>query len=1197
MNKEINYNAMLANLLSKISQDLVTFLNENLPKITEDYWKNAVFNKLTYNQIKFVKENNINKLKELDLAALLSVFDKNWQDLCFTLNLKSSDITFLKEMRLIRNRWAHSRIDGFENDLVYRDIDTIKRFAQLIKANETTLNEIESQKKKVLQLEASAIETVEKIYTEPIPEDEAKVSSNKSKIEKGSMVSLKGSPEISGAVTEIVFGGNEVLYKVFFPDGFKELFESQIELKQKKENEPSILELEKLHAILTAKQLTKPSSSSLYSLQAAKIDFVPYQFRPVMKFIKADRPRLLIADGVGVGKTIEAGLILKELQARRDLESILIICPKPLVTEKKWLNEMKRFDQRFLQLDGKGLRYCLEEFDKEGDWPIEFQKTIIPYSIFDEELLAGNDKGKKSAKPCLTSLDPAPRFDLVIVDEAHHIRNSDTIRHKTVKFFCDNAEAVIFLTATPIQLGNNDLYTLLNTLRPDLVIDTESFKLMSEPNPFINEAIDALRTKQSDLKDAVLKAMEKAKKTLWGEKFLKGNPEVNFIEETLSQNQITNEDRVILIDKLEKLHTFASIINRTRRRDIDNFAIRKPETIICELLPRQRQLHDQILELYTEVYLQLYDSRILKLIMTTIRRQVSSSVFGLVPLLDEILRRHFEELNQVELLDADEPLVDIAPELEKKINEIKLLAESIEKEDKKFDSLLKVIEEKEKLPNRKMIVFSTFRHTLHYLHKRLISAGKRVGLIHGGTLDEERLNFRNRFELAENSPESLDILLFSEVGCEGLDYQFCDCLVNYDLPWNPMRIEQRIGRIDRKGQKNDTIGIFNLITGDTIDEDIYSRCLLRIGIFNESIGGNEEILGELAEEIYNIADKFEMSALDRQSKLEQLTDNKIRLIKEQQELEKKQFELFGVNLSNLQVKKEIDAATNFWLSPAAIENLVKKYFEKLGSPENEFFNQNEPIKKIKLNKTTRIKLLEDFKKLNMKRNTVGKNWEKLLKNAPTSLKLTFDNFSAARNPKVEFINFTHPLVVQASNSFKDMPKQKVFVETSTKELPAGKYPFSIYAWNFKGIRENTEIRFFTPEKSNNDLIQRFVKSGFNGSKNEELKLNFENDWKKIEKNHYINWRQTRQEHKNYVQQVASFKKTSLDQSHAARITLLQEQYEKNPNEKIKKMRASQIASANYDYNKRLQEIEIKAERADIITNHLINGILIVKEEA
>jgi hypothetical protein len=110
-------------------------------------------------------------------------------------------------------------------------------------------------------------------------------------------------------------------------------------------------------------------------------------------------------------------------------------------------------------------------------------------------------------------------------------------------------------------------------------------------------------------------------------------------------------------------------------------------------------------------------------------------------------------------------------------------------------------------------------------------------------------------------------------------------------------------------------------------------------------------------------------------------------------------------------------------------------------------------------------------------------------------------------------------------------------------------------------------------------------------------LNFENDWKKIEKNHYINWRQTRQEHKNYVQQVASFKKTSLDQSHAARITLLQEQYEKNPNEKIKKMRASQIASANYDYNKRLQEIEIKAERADIITNHLINGILIVKEEA
>ena len=93
----------------------------------------------------------------------------------------------------------------------------------------------------------------------------------------------------------------------------------------------------------------------------ARIDFIPYQYRPVLKFIKSDRPRLLIADSVGVGKTIEAGLILRELQARGDIRSVLIICPRPLVAEEKWQREMKRFDEDFTHLDGKTLRYCINE--------------------------------------------------------------------------------------------------------------------------------------------------------------------------------------------------------------------------------------------------------------------------------------------------------------------------------------------------------------------------------------------------------------------------------------------------------------------------------------------------------------------------------------------------------------------------------------------------------------------------------------------------------------------------------------------------------------------------------------------------------------------------------------------------------------------------------------------------------------------
>src|SRR5207248_11560561 len=123
------------------------------------------------------------------------------------------------------------------------------------------------------------------------------------------------------------------------------------------------------HAYMTALQLNHPSLTTLYSLNAARVNFVPYQFRPVLKFIHADRPRLLIADEVGVGKTIEAGLILRELQARRDIHSVLIICPRPLVTERKWQLEMKRFDEDFAHLDGATLRHCLKETDLNGEWP------------------------------------------------------------------------------------------------------------------------------------------------------------------------------------------------------------------------------------------------------------------------------------------------------------------------------------------------------------------------------------------------------------------------------------------------------------------------------------------------------------------------------------------------------------------------------------------------------------------------------------------------------------------------------------------------------------------------------------------------------------------------------------------------------------------------------------------------------------
>jgi len=183
----------------------------------------------------------------------------------------------------------------------------------------------------------------------------------------GDLVRLASDPSKTGAIIERTAEHPEGRYTVFVDGARRQFYTSQLlPLEEPAEGAPRIETADVFHARLTAAQITHPGVSSLFSLNAARIDFIPYQFRPVLKFMRADRPRLLIADSVGVGKTIEAGLILRELQARGDVRTVLIICPRPLVAERKWEAEMRRFDERFVPLDGPALRICIDEMDLEG---------------------------------------------------------------------------------------------------------------------------------------------------------------------------------------------------------------------------------------------------------------------------------------------------------------------------------------------------------------------------------------------------------------------------------------------------------------------------------------------------------------------------------------------------------------------------------------------------------------------------------------------------------------------------------------------------------------------------------------------------------------------------------------------------------------------------------------------------------------
>ena len=268
----------------------------------------------------------------------------------------------------------------------------------------------------------------------------------------------------------------------------------------------------------------------------------------------------------------------------------------------------------------------------------------------------------------------------MIVDEAHHIRNQETYAHRAVRFFCDHAEAAMFLTATPIQLGSHDLFVLLNTLRPDLILDQESFEHMAEPNPFINQAVNHVRSQEPDWTARAAEALEQAASTDWGRAILHRNPEFNQIRERVSawrdsgqqvikssvatqkllreaspawnssaaEKSADDEERIQLITDIEALHTFSGIINRTRRRDIGEFTVRKPETVSVEFTAEQKRLHDDLLLAQAEIFSRLHSDISVNFMMTTIRRQAASCLFGLAPFLEDILNRHIDELEWTE---------------------------------------------------------------------------------------------------------------------------------------------------------------------------------------------------------------------------------------------------------------------------------------------------------------------------------------------------------------------------------------------------------------------------------------------------------------------------------------------------------------------------------------------------------------------
>jgi superfamily II DNA or RNA helicase len=793
----------------------------------------------------------------------------------------------------------------------------------------------------------------------------------------------------------------------------------------------------------------------LYSMEASYTDFYAHQFKPVLKFIDSLSGRILIADEVGLGKTIEATYIWKEVEAREQGQRLLIACPSML--REKWKSDLSRlFGIEAQILNAKDV---LEKFERARSLPDKTPFVIIssyeglrPRKNFER---ASGDKisaSDKLAKLISNGVDDGedPILDLVIFDEAHYLRNEETQSHLLARLLVDAAAHTVLLSATPVQTSSDNLFSLLRLLDPDHFVSKEEFGEMLASNAPLVQAQRALWTNPPDISEVNACLLEALASTYFeGDQVLEGiRKEVNDL------GNIPPSKRVELGRRLEVHSLLGSYITRTRKREVEENRVERAPTILnINFSQLEREIYDNVTE---ELRGRAKDLKGFDLFPIIGRqREMASSLPAAFQswrekdVLQEIL---WEDLGVVA-----EPSSRAEEELEAAIETIEFnqdLVSRLEADDTKYhalrDQFLKPFLIGE--PEEKVIIFAFFRGTLTYLERRLKADGFNVGLIMGGQAEETQKVLERFAEL--DGPQ---ILLSSEVGSEGIDLQFCRVLVNYDLPWNPMRLEQRIGRIDRLGQKAERITIVNLVVEDTVEDKILMRLYDRIQIFRESIGDLEEILGEVSQSLQ--VEIFDPTLSDaererRAANKELVIENKR---KDQSEVAEQAINLIGFSDYLLEAVNETRELGR-WVSPEETLAVV-----------TDFFQDNFPGTVIKLEKmeplTASIELSPEARAVLKQYIDRKPSRRTRLSRERRPIQCIFDpSKTESIGSRLEAIDPAHPLIRWILSRFEASDRsllKAVALEFEAGELgiEAGDYAFAVECWTMKGLRRDSMMSY------------------------------------------------------------------------------------------------------------------------------------------
>jgi ERCC4-related helicase len=880
----------------------------------------------------------------------------------------------------------------------------------------------------------------EETHEDGRPKAGGRLEPRRPRFHPGQKVVVQKDPKRRGVVSgEPYLAAGEFHYEVFLASGSEATYrESDLVLPQAAMQWGGLRELLRDLALV---KLNKPLSDNLYALYGSRTQFEVYQFKPALKFLGNPDGRLLIADEVGLGKTIEAGIIYLELQARLSLNRVLVVCPSGL--RYKWQDEMKlRFDEEFTVLDTAGMSRFIEQHRKYGDGA--HLRGIVSLEAIRREAISE-----------AISQDRV-QFDLVIIDEAHHCRNTGTLSNNIAQTLSENADAMLMLTATPLQIGNQDLFNLLRILSPGEFDDFEVFESRLEPNQYINRAAGLLAT--GDQRKA-LRELRLVERTRERKRFT-GNPYYAEVVRLLEKEFLLKSEMVAAQRRLIELNTLAYIFTRTRKREIaEKVPTRAAFTLTVEFTRHEERFYERMVAEVRREFALMHGTNYASGWVSIMRERQTASCISAA-------RRRFGGPEAQEASSSEEESFfdpAIVGEVEtnrllhsskRPILDQKFTQMDRSEHDSKFEifwkTLSSVLAEDS---TSKVIVFSFFRGTIEYLYERLSRLGVGVLRLHGGFKVPDRQAIIDQFR---GSPQ-VRVLISSDVGAEGLDFQFCNTLFNYDLPWNPMKVEQRIGRIDRFGQASARIRIYNLMIENSVESRILMRLYQRIGLFERAIGDIEAILGEEIRELSRKVYTAQLTSEEEHRLADQAARNILRRQQEMEEFEEKRLQFMGQEaIFSTMLTQTIEAGS--FISEGEVYALVVSYLEEVFKGRELLEKNGDGTYVLNVSDDLAARLSEFIRSFRRNDLTAQDFARSLIPGKV--LPITFSDQLAFERKLLHFITLRHPLAQAAVEFWKGRAESAntlARLGLQTKGIRPGDYFVFLFMLEAEGAEKSTRL--------------------------------------------------------------------------------------------------------------------------------------------